>query len=155
MRKLDSAEAVLWSIALPGFPQLLTGDYVKGVLFILLEILFNVLSRFNEAIMLSFLGETIEAARIIDYQWLMFYPCLYMYSMWDAYKSTMKEDKKYMYLPFVFAAYTVTVGLMVSPKVEVAGLFIGPVFTPMLFLIPGLAIGFGLRAILLRQNGLP
>ena len=149
MKKLTKLEAVLWSIAFPGFPQLLAGEYVKGILFVGMEIIFNVISHFNMGIMLSFLGKTKKAAEIVDYQWLMFYPCLYMFAMWDAYKMALDGNEKYAYLPFVFSAYTVTIGLMYSPKVFIGFVFLGPIFTPMFFLLPGLAVGFILRALLL------
>ena len=78
-------EALLWSIALPGFGQLLNGKYVKGILFIFLEFLVNVQASFNEVILFSFNGKIEEAIAHADYQWLMFYACLYFYAMWDAF----------------------------------------------------------------------
>ena len=149
---ITKLEAILWSIALPGFPQLLVGLWFKGTLFVLLEIVFNVQSNFNQAIMYSFLGETERAARTINYQWLMFYPCLYMFAMWDAYKISMEKEEQYAYLPFVFSAYFVTVGLIYSPKVYVFGQFIGPIFLPMLFVIPGVGIGLVLKRIFIRMK---
>lgn len=150
MKKLGKLEAVLWSIALPGFSQLLRGSYVKGVLFVLLEFVVNVMSNFNEAIMLSFLWEIDQAFVVLDYQWLMFYPCLYMFAMWDAYRYAMPEKEEYSFLPFAFGAYFVTVGLMLSKKVKLFGIMFGPIFLPMIFLIPGLLIGFIIRIIILR-----
>ena len=58
-------ETLLWSIALPGFGQLLNRKYIKGIVFIFLELLINTQSQFNEAIWLSFLGRTYEAANIV------------------------------------------------------------------------------------------
>lgn len=142
MKKIGKLEAVLWSMALPGFSQLLRGSYVKGVLFVLLEFMINVFSHFNEAIMYSFLWEIDKAAAIINYQWLMFYPCLYMFAMWDAYRSAMPENEEYSYLPFAIGAYFITVGLMLSKKIRLFGILFGPIFLPMIFLIPGLLIGF-------------
>lgn len=152
MKRLDKLEAVLWSVALPGFAQLLSGQFLKGALFVLLEFIINVQSHFNSAIMLSFLGDTRQAAQVIDYQWLMFYPCLYLFAMWDAYRSAMPKNEKLSYIPFAFGAYFVTVGLMYSGKVEIFGVFIGPIFFPMLSLIPGLCIGFVIRYLLLKKN---
>ncbi|HAQ06504.1 MAG TPA: hypothetical protein DCR24_02875 [Bacillus bacterium] len=148
--KLTKLEAVMWSIALPGFTQLLTGNLVKGVLFVALEFIVNVFSNFNKGIMYSFLGETEMALQVLDIQWLMFYPCLYMFAMWDAYRSVMPEGEKLTFLPFVFSAYFVTVGLMFSPKVKLFGIFPGPVFLPMLFVIPGFLSGFLIRKVLLK-----
>ena len=149
-KNLTKLEAVMWSIALPGFAQLLTGNLVKGILFVILEFLVNVMSNFNKGIMYSFLGETEKAMYVVDFQWLMFYPCLYMFAMWDAYRSVMPEDEKISFLPFVFSAYFVTVGLMISPKVKIFGIFPGPVFLPMIFVIPGVISGFLIRKLLLK-----
>jgi hypothetical protein len=148
MKKPGRLEAVLWNIAFPGFCQLLMRQYVKGIIFIALEFIMNVSSSFNQAIMYSFLGEISRAEAVVNYQWLMFYPCVYMFSLWDAYRSAMPEDERFSYLPFVFCAYFVTVGLMVSPKMNLFGVHPGPVFLPMLFLLPGLCIGFLLKFLL-------
>jgi hypothetical protein len=148
MKKMSKLEAVLWNIAFPGFSQLLTGQYIKGILFVTLEVIINVNSRFNSGIMYSFLGEIEKAEAVINYQWLMFYPCVYMFSMWDGYRSAMPEHEKYSFLPFVFCAYFVTVGLMVSPVVTVFQIHPGPIFLPMIFLIPGLIIGFLIKSFL-------
>ncbi len=145
---MNRLEAVLWNIAFPGFSQLLMGHYIKGVLFVVLEFIMNVQSHFNQAIMYSFLGEIEKAELVINYQWLMFYPCVYMFSLWDGYRSAMPSDERYSYLPFVFCAYFVTVGLMISPKVTIFEIHPGPVFLPMLFLIPGILIGGLIKTVL-------
>lgn len=149
MKTLGKLEAVLWSIALPGFSQLLSGQIIKGTLFVLLEFVINMYSNFNSAIMFSFLGEIDYAIQVTNFQWLMFYPCLYFFAMWDAYRSAMHENEELSFLPFVFSAYFVTVGLMYSTRIKIFGILIGPVFLPMLSLIPGLMIGFIIRWIIL------
>ncbi|MFB3168950.1 hypothetical protein P5G62_017650 [Neobacillus sp. 179-C4.2 HS] len=155
MKKVSKLEAVLWSIAFPGFSQLLSGQYIKGIFFVILEFIINVNSHFNSAIMYSFLGEIKKAESILNYQWLMFYPCVYMFAMWDGYRSAMPVDEKYSYLPFVFSAYFVTVGLMISPKVTIFNVHPGPVFLPMSFVIPGVFIGYLIKRILqLREKRL-
>jgi hypothetical protein len=151
-KRLSKLEAVLWNIALPGFSQILIGQYVKGFLFVLFEVLVNVMANFNKAILFSFNGEINQAFQVVNYQWLMFYPCLYMFALWDAYRTAMPKTEKLSFLPFVFGAYFVTVGLMYSEKVKIFGVLIGPVFLPMLFLLPGLIIGFLLRWIILSTQ---
>ena len=149
MRPLTKLEAILWSIALPGFSQLLSGHILKGIIFIVLEFMINVFSNFNTAIRYSFLGEIDHAIEVTDFQWLMFYPCLYMFAMWDAYRSSMPNSEELSFLPFAFGAYFITVGLMYSTKVTIFGILFGPVFLPMLSLIPGLAVGFLIRWLIL------
>ncbi|MBM7691469.1 hypothetical protein JOC77_000874 [Peribacillus deserti] len=141
-------ESILWSIALPGFAQLLNRQLFKGFLFITLEFVINVNAHFNEIILLSFLGRIKEAIAHTDFQWLMFYPCLYFFAMWDAFKDAGGGKTPYSYFPFVFSAYSVTIGIMYSSKVELFGLLLGTMWFPMLCVIPGLAIGFGLKRLL-------
>ncbi|MEB1806051.1 MAG: hypothetical protein LPK26_01910 [Bacillaceae bacterium] len=146
---MKKTEAILWSIALPGFAQMLSKNYLKGILFIFLEFLINVQANFNEIIMLSFLGQTQAAIERADFQWLLFYPCLYFFAMWDAYKDAGGGKGDYSFLPLVFAAFCVTVGTMYSPKVMIFGVLLGPVWLPILSVIPGLLTGYIIRKIIL------
>jgi len=146
----DKLEAILWSIALPGFAQLLNRKFVKGMVFIFLEFLVNVNSHFNIVILYSFQGNIREAIEATNYQWLMFYPCLYMLAMWDAYKDAEGETPPYSYFPFVFGAYFVTIGLMYSPTLKLGQILFGPVWLPILALIPGLLVGNLIKCMLMR-----
>ncbi|MCM3724652.1 hypothetical protein M3226_02935 [Neobacillus cucumis] len=141
MKKTTKLEAILWSIAFPGFGQLLNGHLIKGIMFIVLEFTINVNSSFNQAIMLSFLGKITEAARVVNHQWLIFYPCVYMFAMYDAYKFAEGENPRFSFVPFAFGAYFVTIGLMYSRNI-IFGISFGPIWLPMLSLIPGFGIGF-------------
>ncbi|MBB6450758.1 hypothetical protein HNR44_002748 [Geomicrobium halophilum] len=150
MEKSKKLEMVLWSIALPGFGHLLYGKYIKGIFLILGEVIINVMGRFNHVIVLSFHGRTQEAIEQADYQWLMFYPCLYFYSIWDAYKEVSEKDRPFSYVPLAFTAYFVTIGLIFSPMFTISGNFIGPVWLPMIFVPVGLSIGAVIRWIILK-----
>lgn len=144
-------EALLWSIALPGFGQFLNGKLFKGTVLLILELLINVQANFNEVIILSFLGDIQKAIEHADYQWLMFYPCLYFYAMWDAWKDAGGGKERYSFLPFVITAYFVTVGCIYSPKLIIYGVLFGPIWLPMLSVIPGLTLGVILSAILKKR----
>jgi hypothetical protein len=147
----NKKEALLWSIALPGFGQLLNGKYLKGAIIVFLEFLINIQSNFNEIIMLSFHRKIEEAIQLANYQWLMFYPCLYFFAMWDAWKDAGGGKDKHSFLPFVFAAYFVTVGCIYSSAFRLFGVLLGPVCLPMLCVIPGLAVGVILRIIIRKK----
>ncbi|WP_180827441.1 hypothetical protein [Bacillus sp. UMB0728] len=148
----DKLEAILWSIALPGFAQLLNRKFLKGIVLIFLEFLVNVNSHFNMVILYSFQGNIREAIEATNYQWLMFYPCLYMFAMWDAYRDAKGETPPYSYFPFVFGAYFVTIGLMYSPSLKLGQILFGPVWLPILSLFPGLLIGYFLKCLLMRMK---
>ncbi|MBV7509633.1 hypothetical protein KW850_31420 [Bacillus sp. sid0103] len=145
---MNPKEKLLWSIAFPGFGQMLNGKYFKGILFILLEFVINVQSHFNEVIMLSFNGEIEKTFARSEYQWLMFYPCVYFFAMWDAYKDAGGDKEPYSFLPFVSSAYLVTVGLMISSGIKVFGYLLGTVWFPMLCVIPGVVIGILIKNLL-------
>ncbi len=151
IKKTKKLEAILWSIAFPGFGQLLNGHLLKGIIFIILEFTINIMSSFNQAIMYSFLGEIPKAYEVVNYQWLMFYPCVYMYAMYDAYKFADGENPRLSFIPFAFGAYFVTVGLMYSPN-KIFDISLGPIWLPMISLIPGLSIGFIIQYILIRYG---
>nr|WP_263326989.1 hypothetical protein [Neobacillus sp. Marseille-Q6967] len=144
MKKTYKLEAILWSVAFPGFGQLLNGHLIKGILFIILEFTINVNSLFNQAIMFSFLGKIKEAAAVVDHQWLMFYPCVHMFAMYDAYKFAEGENPRLSFFQFAFGAYFVTIGLMYLPN-SIFGISFGPIWLPMISLIPGLGVGFFIR----------
>jgi len=150
LKKIGKFQAIMWSIALPGFSQLLTGQYYKGTLYVLTEILINVYSHFNTAIMYSYLGEFTKAEEVINYQWLLFYACLYFFAMWDAYQYEMPASEELSFLPFLSAAAFVTLGLIYSSKIKLFGHTLGPVFMPMIFVIPGVGIGFIVRYLILK-----
>lgn len=148
----NKKEALLWSIALPGFGQYLNGRLFKGTVLLLLELVINVQANFNEAIISSFHGEIEKAISQVDYQWLMFYPCLYFYAMWDAWKDAGGGKAKYSFLPFVFAAYFVTVGTIYSLTFQPFGILIGPIWLPMLCVIPGVICGLLIMKLLLKME---
>lgn len=141
-------ESIIWSIAFPGFGQFLNSQPFKGLIFLLLEFLINSQSQFNKAIQYSFLGEIDAALKVTNFQWLMFYPCVYFFSMYDAYKNAAGETPLYSFLPFGFAAYAVTTGIMFSPHAHLFNHLLGPVWFPMICTLPGLMIGFILQKIL-------
>lgn len=147
----NSKEALLWSIALPGFGQLLNGKYLKGIIFISIEFIINVQTHFNKIILYSFNGDIEKAIERTEYQWIMFYPCVYFFVMWDAYKDAGEGKEPYSYLPFIFSAYFVTVGLMYSEIIKIFGLLFGTVWFPMLCVIPGVVTGILLKKII--RNG--
>jgi hypothetical protein len=140
--KDDSFARVFWSIAFPGFGQLLNGQLVKGVLFVGLEFLINIQSHLNTAIIRSFQGDIAASIQQTNYQWLMFYPCVYMFAVWDSYHGSGGGQGRYAYLPFVFAAYVGTVGVIYSTS------WWGPVWLPIFGLIAGAVFGWLLRMLL-------
>lgn len=136
----------MWNIAFPGFGQLLNRRYLKGVLLITLEVIINVQSHLNRVIQSSFHGDISGSIAETDYQWLMFYPCVYMFGIWDAYRDAEDVQKPFMFLPFVFAAFFATVGLIYSP------FFLGPVWLTLVLCLFGVVVGVFLRKMIIHKG---
>ncbi|MEW9672409.1 hypothetical protein [Ammoniphilus sp. 3BR4] len=143
-------EVLLWSIAFPGFGQFLNRKFLKGLVLLMLEFLINTYSNLNTVIILSFQGEILTAIEEANYQWLLFYPCVYLFGMWDAYRDAGGGKEPYSFLPFVFSAYFGTIGVIYSNALMVFGVILGPIWLSILFLIIGIGVGFMLRSFLLK-----
>jgi hypothetical protein len=141
----NELEKVLWSIAFPGFGQLLNGKVLKGILLIGLEFLINVQSGLNEVIISSFHGNIMEAMVQTDYEWLMFYPCVYMFGIWDAYKDAGGATSQYVVVPVVFGAYIGTVGVIFSRSL------LGAVWLGLTGMLVGFGVGILIKKILIRR----
>lgn len=150
-RKDKRLEVLLWSIALPGFGQLLNRKYFKAFILVVLEVLINVKGNINVVIIKSFLGEMQEAIIQGDFLWIMFYPCIYLFAIWDAYRDAGGGKFPFMSIPFVLSAYLGTIGVIYSAHVKVKGYLIGPIFLPIICMISGFLIGLVIRWIICRK----
>jgi hypothetical protein len=150
MGRSKGLEVILWSIAFPGFGQLLNGKIVKGVVLLILEFWINIEANMNQSIMASFHGHIERAIQITNYQWLLFYPCVYLFAMWDAYVDAGGGKEPFSYLPFVVSAFAGTIGVVYSDLWNIRGVFLGPVFLPILTLLIGAGVGVRIRKGLLK-----
>ena len=76
----------------------------------------NVQANFNEVIRLSFHGDIKKAIVQADYQWLMFYPCLYFFAIWDAWKDAGGGKDRYSFLLCVIPGIIVGLFLKIFIK---------------------------------------
>ena len=86
--------AALWSAALPGFGQLYNRDYLVGLLLLFLEMTVNLKSRLNLVIFYTFNGQFAQSLAVADLQWLLFYPCLYAFAVWQAHQSALEHNRR-------------------------------------------------------------
>lgn len=85
--------SVWWSAAFPGLGHIILGSYMKGFLLIIWEILINVKARANLSILYSFTGDFEQAKNVLDKRWLILYVAVYVYAMWNSYRSTVSLNK--------------------------------------------------------------
>lgn len=148
----NGMEKALWSVAIPGFGQLLNKKYFKGLILIILEFLINVNSNLNMVIILSFNRRMENAVEQTNYSWLMFYPCIYSFAIWDAYKDGQQAVAPLSYMPSAFSAFTGTIGVVYSSNFRFFGVLLGPVFLPSFSALLGFILGYLLRKLLIKHH---
>lgn len=152
-RKSYPIEVVLWSIALPGFGQLLNGKILKGLLFISLEFLININSNLNLNIKYSFIGEFEKAIDVTNDEWALFYPCVFVFAAFDSYIDALKiigeEPPSYVSLPFVTSAYMATIGTIYGDTKALYQV-IPPIFIPIIAAFIGFILGIFIRKLVMR-----
>lgn len=84
---------VWWSIAFPGLGCMLLGKPFKGIIFLGWEILINMKSGINTAILYSFTGNFELAKQAVDSRWLLLYVGVLIFLMWDTYRFTLELNK--------------------------------------------------------------
>ena len=150
-RDVYPLEVLLWSIAFPGFGQIINKMYIKGAFFIVLEFVINVNANLNMNILYSFQGKSAQAIEVTNYEWAMFYPCVYLFAIYESYlfalEKSGQEVGKFLALPFVSGAYFSTVGVIFS---NVGGILFPPTFVAIFGIIFGVGIGSLVRALLIR-----
>jgi hypothetical protein len=86
--------SVWWAASFGGFGQMLIGSYIKGFVLVVMEIILNLQSHLNVAILYSFTGRIELAKEVLDTRWLLAYTIAYCYGLWDAYNHSITVNKQ-------------------------------------------------------------
>jgi hypothetical protein len=105
-------------------------------------------ANLNTAIYFSFHGDITAAIANTNYQWLLFYPCVYLFAAWDAYAGAGGGQSPFSFLPFTFGAYLGTIGVIFSSSVPIAGILLGPIWTPLIYIFFGVILGILLQKLI-------
>ncbi|QQK76281.1 hypothetical protein HUG15_12435 [Salicibibacter cibarius] len=85
-----------WSAALPGFGHFLLNKSLRGFILFLWEILVNVMSNLNLAMVYSFTGQIEMAKNVLEPRWLLLYIPVYIFTIWDSYRTTVDLNKQFL-----------------------------------------------------------
>jgi TM2 domain-containing membrane protein YozV len=78
-----------WSAAFPGFGHLLLSKYLRGFVLFIWEVVVNIKSKLNLAMVYSFQGDIEKAKEVLDTRWLLIYIPVYIFAIWDSYRTTV------------------------------------------------------------------
>ncbi|MED3816043.1 hypothetical protein P4573_27985, partial [Priestia megaterium] len=82
-----------WSAAFPGFGHLLLSKYLRGFVLFIWEVVINLQSNINVATIHSFQGDIDMAKESLNTRWLLIYIPVYIFAIWDSYRTTVDLNK--------------------------------------------------------------
>ncbi|MBP3952722.1 hypothetical protein [Bacillus suaedae] len=85
-----------WSAAFPGFGHLLLSKYLRGFTLFIWEILINNMTNLNLSMVHSFTGNIDMAKEVLDPQWFLLYIPVYLFGIWDSYRTTVDMNRVYI-----------------------------------------------------------
>jgi hypothetical protein len=85
-----------WSAAFPGFGHLLLSKYIRGLLLFIWEVFVNYQANINLAMVQSFCGNIELAKATIDTRWMLMYIPVYLFAIWDSYRTSVDMNKLYL-----------------------------------------------------------
>ncbi|REE88979.1 hypothetical protein A8990_10775 [Paenibacillus taihuensis] len=85
-----------FAFSYPGFGNLILHRYAKAFILIIWEIFINNEAKVNLAIMYTLQGHFETAKAVINERWFILYVGIYMYAIWDSYRSTLDINKQYL-----------------------------------------------------------
>lgn len=122
--------AALFSILLPGTGQIYNRQFLRGIVFLLIEHFVNLVGNINKAIYLDFNGLHQQALEVLNVDGALFYPGFYVYVIWDAwYFAKEGANKTTTPIPFIIAGFLGTIGTIFSSNLPY------PIFSIFLLII--------------------
>lgn len=85
-----------WSAAFPGLGHLLLSKYLRGFILFIWEIVVNVNSKLNLAMVYTYGGQFEQAKEALEPRWMLLYIPVYFYGIWDSYRTTVDMNKIYI-----------------------------------------------------------
>lgn len=85
-----------WSAAFPGFGHLLLSKYLRGYVLFIWEVIININSHVNLAMIYSFQGNIDMVKDVLNTRWLLMYIPVYLFAIWDSYRTTIDMNKIYL-----------------------------------------------------------
>lgn len=85
-----------WSAAFPGFGHLLLSKYLRGLVLFIWEVVVNYNAKINLAMIYSFCGDIELAKQTLDSRWLLMYIPVYIFAIWDSYRTAVDMNKVYL-----------------------------------------------------------
>ncbi|MDI6705928.1 MAG: hypothetical protein QME73_06700 [Bacillota bacterium] len=87
--------AAFFSFVLGGMGQIYNSQYVKGFILIFWVFIINYYSQFNHLLVKTLTGKEIFLQQV-DWQWLLFYPSIIGFCIWDSYVGAVEINRLFI-----------------------------------------------------------
>ncbi|MDR6880366.1 hypothetical protein [Bacillus sp. 3255] len=85
-----------WSAAFPGFGHMLLSKYLRGYALFIWEVAVNINAHVNSSMIYSFQGNIHMAKEVLNTRWLIMYIPVYLFAIWDSYRTTVDMNRVYI-----------------------------------------------------------
>lgn len=85
--------AASWSALTPGLGNLYLHKIIQGLFFIAWTIVVMYMSHCLQAIHYTMIGQFQKAKEIIDLQWFLYLPAIYVFNIYDSYVTAIEHNK--------------------------------------------------------------
>ena len=117
--------AAILSILMPGLGQLFNKQFFKAIVLLFIEHTINRLSHLNTGLMLSFNGNHQEALQILNYEYVLFYPGLYVFFVYDSVINTESKYNKNSAFYFCLSGLVGTFGVLYGRYIPMPMITVG------------------------------
>ena len=69
---------------------------MRGLSLFIWEVIVNYNAKINVAMVYSFCGEIEQAKEVLEVRWMLMYIPVYLFGIWDSYRTTMDMNKVYL-----------------------------------------------------------
>ncbi len=85
--------AIAWSSSVPSLGQLYTNRVTSSLFTLFFTIVIAVQSHMIEGLHYFLLGQWAKTREVINPQWVLYFPSVYFFSLYDAYVNTVENNK--------------------------------------------------------------
>jgi hypothetical protein len=110
---------------MPGIGQMYNGQFVKGLVFLIMEHFDNIFGGINQALYLDFNGLHTQALQAFNFQYALLYPGFYTYVVWDAFFHAEPNGNPHSIFVFIVAGFIGTITALFASNLLAPALFIG------------------------------
>ncbi len=95
LQKRNPSHAIIWSFLAPGFSYIYLNRIPSGFIVTFWFVIFTYMSNVLSAVFYTMVGDFSSATTSIDFQWFLYIPSFYLFTIYNSYVDTLESNKLY------------------------------------------------------------